>query len=196
MLSRYLFFAFLLFLTFSMSSLSIHSLVLYSFVCVYMLTAIVLEKLGGPMGNVIRDLALFMLCAVVLSNVYFANRVYLKMHLQYENASSFYVSMIAQIKETEGFGPDSTLAIIGTQDNLLWPMEELDSSGLLGPAGDLVNIYSKENFFRRYLGFDVPFATAQEQEEIRSMPEFESMAEYPYYGSVRKIDDYVVVKLG
>ena len=121
---------------------------------------------------------------------------YLKMHLQYENASAFYISLIAQIKETEGFDEDCRVAIIGQQDNLLYPFPELSTEGLLGPSQDLVNIYSRENFFRRYLGFSVPFASQEELDALRKTAQFAQMAEYPYQGSVQKIGEYVVVKLG
>ena len=46
------------------------------------------------------------------------------------------------------------------------------------------------------MGFDVAFADEEEMEKISAMPEFEQMAEYPYYGSIEKIDNYIVVKLG
>ena len=42
------------------------------------------------------------MAVVVLVNVYYANMVYLKLDLQYENASAFYTSLCAQIKDTEG----------------------------------------------------------------------------------------------
>lgn len=179
-----------------MSAQSIHTLVLYSFVCVYFLAAVIIEKNKAISRKVLKDLTALMMCLVVASNIYFANMCYLKMHLQYEAADSFYVSMIAQIKDTEGFDANSRLAIIGQQDNLLYYAPELDTSLLLGPSNDLINIYSRENFFRQYLGFDIAFADEKEIEEISAMPEFEQMAEYPYYGSIEKIGDYIVVKLG
>lgn len=179
-----------------MSPRSIHTLVLYSFVCVYFLTALVLEKLPARPGLLARDLTALLMCVIIASNVYFANMTYLKMHLQYENANAFYVSLIAQIKETEGFDENSRVAIIGQQDNLLYPFPEMSTEGLLGPSQDLVNIYSRESFFRRYLGFDVSFASQEEAEALSRTAEFEQMAEYPYNGSLRKIGDYIVVKLG
>lgn len=179
-----------------MSPQSIHTLVLYSFVCLYFLGALVLEKLGGRPGLLAKDVMALLMCVIIASNVYFANMTYLKMHLQYENANAFYVSLIAQIKETEGFDENSRLAIIGQQDNLLYSFPELSTDGLLGPAQDLVNIYSRENFFRRYLGFAIPFATQEEMDALSNTAEFEQMAEYPYKGSVQKIRDYIVVKLG
>lgn len=179
-----------------MSPQSIHTLVLYSFVCLYFLGALILEKLAPRPGLLVKDIMALLMCIIIASNVYFANMTYLKMHLQYENANAFYVSLIAQIKETEGFDENSRLAIIGRQDNLLYPFPELGTDGLLGPSQDLVNIYSRENFFRRYLGFDIPFAGQEELDALSKTAEFEQMAEYPYNGSVKKIGDYIVVKLG
>ena len=179
-----------------MSPQSIHTLVLYSFVCLYFLGALILEKLAPRPGLLVKDIMALLMCIIIASNVYFANMTYLKMHLQYENANAFYVSLIAQIKETEGFDENSRLAIIGRQDNLLYPFPELGTDGLLGPSQDLVNIYSRENFFRRYLGFDVPFAGQEELDALSKTAEFEQMAEYPYNGSIKKIGDYIVVKLG
>lgn len=179
-----------------MSPQSIHTLVLYSFVCLYFLGAVILEKLGPRAALPAKDITALLLCVIVASNVYFANMTYLKMHLQYENASAFYISLIAQIKETEGFDEDCRVAIIGQQDNLLYPFPELSTEGLLGPSQDLVNIYSRENFFRRYLGFSVPFASQEELDALRKTAQFAQMAEYPYQGSVQKIGEYVVVKLG
>lgn len=179
-----------------MSPQSIHTLVLYSFVCLYFLGALILEKLAPRPGLLVKDIMALLMCIIIASNVYFANMTYLKMHLQYENANAFYVSLIAQIKETEGFDENSRLAIIGRQDNLLYPFPELGTDGLLGPSQDLVNIYSRENFFRRYLGFDVPFAGQEELDALSRTAEFEQMVEYPYNGSVKKIGDYIVVKLG
>ena len=59
-----------------------------------------------------------------------------------------------------------------------------------------MNIYSRENFLRYYLGFDLPFATVEETERLTQDPRVLAMAEYPYDGSVRRIDDYIVVRLG
>ena len=161
-----------------------------------MLACIVAEQLPGRTGRAYRDAAALLMAVVVLVNVYYANMVYLKLDLQYENASAFYTSLCAQIKDTEGFDENSRLAVIGQQDNLMYIPDELDTELMLGPAHDLVNIYSRENFFRYYLGFDIPFADDAELEKLENDSRVAAMSEYPYYGSVQKIDDYIVVKLG
>lgn len=179
-----------------MSNESIHTLVMYSFVTVYMLLAVVLQRLELKPAAIVRDLTALLLLCVVLSNVYFANMAYLKMDLQYENAYSFYTSLMAQVKQTEGFDEDTKLALIGKQDNLLHQFPELDTELLLGPSRDLVNIYSRENFIKYYLGFDIPFATEEELAALSGDARIQEMAEYPYDGSVKKIENYMVVKLG
>ena len=179
-----------------MSPESIHSLVMYSFVAVYMLLILMLERLDFRFSAALKDISVLLLLAVVLSNVYFSNMVYLKMDLQYENAQSFYTGLMTQVKETEGFDEDSKLAIIGSQDNLLHRFPELDTELLLGPARDLVNIYSRENFIKYYLGFDIPFASEEELAALSEDSRVEAMAEYPYYGSVCEMDGFIVVKLG
>lgn len=178
-----------------MSTESIHTLVMYSFVAVYMLLIVVLERLGGRFAPV-KYISALMLCVVVLSNVYFANMVYLKMDLQYENAKAFYTVLMTQVKDTEGFDENSKLAIIGKQENLLHEFPELDTELLLGPSRDLVNIYSRENFIRYYLGWDMPFASEDELAELSEDSRVEAMAEYPYYGSVCEMDGFIIVKLG
>ena len=81
-----------------MSNESIHTLVMYSFVAVYMLLAVVLERLEIKPAAIIKDITALLLMVVVVSNVYFANMVYLKMDLQYENAKSFYTTLMTQVK--------------------------------------------------------------------------------------------------
>ena len=46
------------------------------------------------------------------------------------------------------------------------------------------------------MGTDIPLATAEEISALEAREEFLAMAEYPYYGSVQKIDDFIVVRLG
>ena len=179
-----------------MSPQSIHTLVMYGFVCLYFWMGIVIERLRRRAGGTLRAAYALLLAVIALGNVYFANKCYLKLQLQFENAYAFYTSLSAQIRSTEGFGEDSRLALIGRQDNLLYDFPELDTEEFLGINDDLINVYSRENFFRYYLGFNIPFASDAELETLAEDPRVQSMAEYPYYGSVQKIDDFLVVKLG
>ncbi|MCR5576202.1 MAG: glucosyltransferase domain-containing protein [Oscillospiraceae bacterium] len=179
-----------------MSQQSIHTLVMYSFVAVYLLTALVLERVTPPSSPAVRALMSCLLALIAAGNIYFANMTYLKMQLQYENAHAFYTVLLTQVMQTPGFNENSRLAFLGEQSNLLHRFDELDTELLQGPNRDLVNIYSRENFLRLYLGCDLPFADEESLDTLREDPRVQAMPEYPYAGSVAKIDDFIVVKLG
>ena len=175
-----------------MSQDSIHTLVLYSFVCVYLLMGLTAERIKLRTERV---LALALAC-VTLGNVYFANMCYLKMELQKENAAAFYTTLTTRVMSTEGFDENTALALVGRQENLLHRFPELDTELFMGVNRDLVNIYSRENLIRFYLGLDIPFADEAAVEALAEDPRVLAMAEYPYDGSIQKLDDMIVVKLG
>ena len=175
-----------------MSQDSIHTLVLYSFVCVYLLMALTAERIELRAEGF---LALALAC-VTLGNVYFANMCYLKMQLLTENAVAFYTTLTTRVMSTEGFDENTALALVGRQENLLHRFPELDTELFMGVNRELVNIYSRENLLRFYLGQDLPFAEEAAAQALENDPRVLAVAEYPYDGSVRKIDDVIVVKLG
>ena len=174
----------------------IHSISLFSFVCVYVLAVLVAERLEGKAGRIARDAAVTGMLLLVIVNVYFANEVYLKLYLEYENAFATWSETVAQIRQTEGFDENCRIAIVGKSDTLLYRPDELDTGGLLGPTGDLVNIYSREYLIRYYLGFDAEFLSWEEAWELSFDPRVQAMPCCPYYGSVQRVDDVIVVKLG
>ena len=179
-----------------MSRESIHTLVLYSFVGVYLLMGLTAERVRGVRGFSAGQLLALPLAAVVLGNVYFANMCYLKLTLQYENARAFYTTLLARVEGTEGFDESCAVAILGRQENLLHEFPELDTELFMGVNRELVNIYSRENLLRFYLGQDLPFAEEAAAQALENDQRVVAMAEYPYDGSVRRIDDVIVVKLG
>lgn len=183
----------------AMGKESIHTLVIYSFVAFYVLTAMLLQRVfdGEAVAKrAARDVIYAALTIALASNVYFANEVYLEMYLEYENAYSFYSILLARAENTDGFDDAKKLAIIGHQDNAVTTRPEIDLGYITGPSRDLINIYSRENFIRRYLGSEIPLATQAELDALAASADFAEMNEYPYYGSIKIIDDYVVVKLG
>ena len=176
-----------------MSQESIHTMVMYSFVSVYLLMGLAAERLKGiPAGTLLS----IPLAAVVLANVYFANMCYLKLTLQYENARAFYTVLAARLENTPGFDEDCTIAIVGRQENLLHSFPQLDTDLFMGVNRELVNIYSRENLIRYYLGLEFPFADETALEKWENDPRVLQMAEYPYDGSIQIIDETLVVKLG
>ena len=176
-----------------MSQESIHTLVMYSFVSVYLLMGLAAERVKRIPAAALASLPL---AVIVMANVYFANMCYLKLQLQYENARAFYTVLTARVESTPGFDENCTLALVGRQENLLHSFPEMDTELFMGVNRELINIYSRENLIRCYLGLDLPFAEETALAGLEEDPRVLEMAEYPYDGSIQKIDDMLVVKLG
>ena len=117
------------------------------------------------------------------------------MHQAYENTFAFFSSLATQIKTTPGLKQGTKIALVGETDELINNYYEYkDTDKIMGANGVTPNIYSREKFIKYYIGFNVCFADESEVERITKNIVFKKMPQYPYYGSVRVIDDYIVVK--
>ena len=170
----------------------IHSLSLYNFASLYVLCLCVLDNFEFKH---FKELSVMCLALIMCGNIYYANAWYLRNHLRFEETKSLYSSMITQIVSTEGFDENSKLAIIGTAPELVYDMDKhFDFDRLMTPSLDIGSIDYTQLIISRYLGFDIPFADADELRELASNSEVQQMPTYPYDGSVKKIDDYIVVR--
>ena len=184
---------------------SIHTLVLYGFVAVYFLAAILAEELlpehfPGKALEFGRQIALNLLTLaiglILISNIYLANEAYLHMQLRYENTYAFYSSLVTDLRNTPEFTEDCKIAIIGNWEKPEFYEEEFGFlHHLTGVHGIAPDSYSKNRFLEYYIGIELNFPTEAEIAAIQSSPEFEAMACYPYYGSILMVGDTLVVKL-
>ena len=180
---------------------SIHTLVLYGFLCVYVFTAIAADFcLSSGTESLVKSVLLNVItvsmAVTILINTYVANAAGLNLHLRYENAYAFYTSLTAQIKSMPEFGEDTKLAILGTYQEPEFYGERFSClNELTGVKGFLPDSYSRERFLEYYLGFPVPAPSEEETAAILASPEYAEMPSYPYYGSVRLMGDTIVVKL-
>lgn len=176
---------------------SIHTLVLYSFVAVYILAALLADYvLGFLPGRLGANLISLALAGILTVNVYVANASFLNLHLRYENAYTFYTTLLADLKQMPEFTEDSRLAIIGTWQAPAFYERNLDFTlNLTGVTGFSPNLYSQSSFLEYYLGVSIPFATEEEIAQIQQTQTFRDMPCYPYSGSTQAFGDLLVVKL-
>lgn len=173
-----------------------HTLMLYSFTAVYILAAVAAESLMARRHAPARDVLALALAAVVGCNVLYANRLYLKMKLEYENAYAFYSGLTARVKAADGYGAGTMVLLTGDAHELLHTSSEIDTSDLVGIMEGLINVYSRSDFLTYYAGFDPPTFDWAQWDASGAAAEIEDMPIYPYDGSVKCIGDFVVVKLG
>lgn len=177
---------------------SIHTLVLYGFVDVYLLILMLADGCRPVTGmrRFFLNLLPILCGGIITVNMYIANEAYLNLHLRYENAYAFYTSLIADIRQSPQFTEGSRLAVLGTWQDPAFYDSNLDfTNTLTGVTGFKPDSYSRQRFVEQYIGFSIPFASEQEQAEILASAEYARMPVYPYYGSMAKIGDIFVVKL-
>lgn len=173
-----------------------HTLMLYSFTAVYVLAAVAAESLMARRHAPARDVLALALAVIVGCNVLYANRLYLKMKLEYENAYAFYSELTARVKAAPGYGEGTMVLLTGDAHELLHAADEIDTSDLVGIMEGLINVYSRSDFLTYYAGFDPPTFDWAQWDAYGAAAEIDDMPIYPYDGSVKCIGDFVVVKLG
>ena len=176
------------------SAEGIHTLVLYSFVSTYIFAVVVLQEIDFDKRMIHKDVVSLSLILVIISNIYIANKSYLQLHLCYENTYSFYTSLMTEVKMTKGFDANSKVALIGNYND--YSVDNQFHNKITGICGSLIDPWSKECFISYFIGDDYCYATNEEIEQVKKTDEYKDMKIYPYYGSVKKIGNYIVVKLG
>lgn len=172
-----------------------HSLMLYSFTAMYVLAAVCAEKLMADKHLRLRDALSICMALILCCNIAYANRLYLKMKLEYENAYSFYLGLVSRVKATEGYDGDDMVVITGDSHNLIHE-SEIDTSDIVGIMEGLINVYSRPDFITYYIGFTPPPTDWDEWSLSGGNELIDSMPEYPYEGSVIKNGNFIIVKLG
>ncbi len=138
-------------------------------------------------------------CAVILVYIWYANGNYMALQYADYHDLAYYTVMLSQIKDVEGFTDDTPVIILGqdftdnsfTAGNLVH-----DTFYLYGTSPTYISAYSSKNLFTKYLGYTPEFLFSDEEEEyFNSHPKVREMPCYPDQGSIRMIEDVIVVKV-
>ena len=179
-------------------SVLFHNLMLFSFTSVYILTAVVFENCSADLmlkrRNTVKDVLAVCMAVVMVINIYYANAVFMKLFMQFEQAHSFYTSIITELRQDPGFNEDSVICIVG--DNSIFDNAGIDLNNLAGMREGIVGTYSQSEFIRFYLGMTLNVAGWDITDVLAEREEVIQMPPYPYYGSVQKLDGYFVIRLG
>lgn len=135
----------------------------------------------------------------VFLNIYFDNSVYLKMNFLQEQTTAYYTTLITQIKSCEGYRDEYPVCYIGMgmiEDKTITTTQ---NEGYLVDGFDVweydltewINNYAYFAYMSNHCGFE---PTVIEQSELDAEKEIEDMPVYPDAGSIRVINETVVVK--
>lgn len=179
----------------------VYSLMRYSYVSLLILPICLLDRYKRSVtlqrfaGNIVYAEwgMILVLFAGIMSYCHFANAQYLSLNLSLEQASGFYETIITQIKELEDYDPEMKTALIGynkIEDKSLYRNQVLETFNMSGRDQVMAQAYSIEYFLKYYCGFDTELVEMDvNHKEIVKMPV------YPAEGSIKIVDNTVVVKL-
>ena len=176
---------------------TIHTLVLYSFFTLYILTVLSVEHFPVIAVPIARDLLYSTLVVILGINICFANRCYLKLFLEYENAYSLATTLVTQIRSLPGYVPEDRVVIYPAAGNAIsfapeFGSEEEADHDLMGIQFQLLTGYTEEDFIRRFIGTELNIVSHEQAEREITDRDFERMPEYPAEGSVKRIEDGLI----
>lgn len=138
------------------------------------------------------------LIAAVITYIWFANGNYLAMEYTNNHDNAYFSVLLTQIKSVEGYRDDMPVALIGTpqvKENKSRPAMIDKTFNIAGKASTNLGAYSYWNIMTKVLGYDPVVRNSDEDEEyFCNNPEVIAMPKYPAAGSVKVIDDTIVIK--
>ncbi len=181
-------------------STGVHTLMVYGFVSTYILSVMLVENSDFKTKSLkftAKQLIPALLILITISNIYTANLVYLRMYYENSNINSFFTGLSTRIEECEGFSEGDRVALCGESNELFYNMDNKFNKYSISGTNDLnPNIYSRNDYIKYFIGKDYDYLSRGEIIELyNSNDEIMNMPNYPYDGSVKKIDNIIVVKL-
>ena len=138
--------------------------------------------------------------AVVYNYMIVDNKIYFKMQISAEQCKSYSTRLVSAIQNCDGYSPDLPIVFIGNKEisEDLYPTPVLDQINTVGVQGfaALRTSYTYTHFLKYYLAYtdEIYEQDTDVSKEMAENPEVSSMPNYPEDGSIKIIDDMVVVK--
>lgn len=176
---------------------TIHSIMCYGQVTTFILLAWIIEK--ESFHNALWNRRIYIAGSVILlltTFVYcrFANVYYLKYCFTQNQLVSYYNTMITRIKSCKGYNARYSITFVGDSfcDVSVRDMKEFSCD--LFPLGDMMHpyMYSMKDMMRFWCGYS---PTIVESKSFENLPEVMAMSIYPNDGSIRIINNTVVIKI-
>lgn len=145
------------------------------------------------------DILAAVLSMLMLIYVYYDNVAYLKMNFVQEQTIAYFTTLVTQIKSVDGYKDEYPVVLLGYQaigDNNFFSSENFSRIKFAGyefEQKDLVNHYANILYLYHHLGFEPKIIYGDAQDYWES-EEVQNMNCYPDSGSIKVIDEAVVVK--
>lgn len=161
------------------NSTTIHTLMVYSTVFIFIWPFILLEKIKPSFNYETTNLLKFLLFSagkwlVIISTIltvifyiFFNNEAYLKVQLLKEQSNSYFTTLITQIKSTEGYTDSLPIAFIGyNHDNSITNMPAFNNIEITAynwNLNDWLNDYAWQEYMSLHCGYKPEIVTDTSQ---------------------------------
>ena len=181
---------------------NIHTLMVYAFAVVPCVPLVLTEAIPPLAGiravlksALVRSSAFFV-AVIFICNSYMANVNYTATYYTNRQAENYFMSMVTQIKSAEGFDAEKKWAVIGTphDPNLNNAWQRFPKYEGHPNVSDLTSTYLWWFWAYLYGGYQPPLANAEEALGLQSNQEVINMPCWPAEGSIKVVDDYIVIK--
>lgn len=181
----------------------VYTLMVYAFALIACLPLVLFEcmpdlaKEQMKRGRRILAKSIGLLTALlVLYYAYYANVNYTTLYYANRQIENYLNSIVVQVRMTEGFTSETEWVFIGEVDDPLFasPWEEEAIYGGSGYTEYLLNQYSRPNWIQNYIGYTVPMASDETVARLMEMDEVKEMPCMPDAGSIKVIENTVVIK--
>ena len=177
-----------------------HWLTMYSMNLLYLMVLVLVQMSDGDRGTRVKRMVWAVMAAVmVYDGCLCANELYLKKEMESEATLSTFTRIIDRMENTPGFEPRSTrVAMVG--EMIYSPLSE-QRPGIANDATGLwfnfsVSYYDTYvAYLTYYLGYPAECVSEKEVIALEKDPRVMEMPPFPAQGSVRMVDDVMVVKL-
>ncbi len=180
----------------------VHSLMVYSQLLPFLFCGWMVEKTSIDKMLVKNTISIITTILAVLTLVLYSrvdNKCYLKAEFAQQEAISYFTTLVTQIKETDGYTDEMQVAFVNgynitdatLQSGDAGAMSDIGYAAYSADVRGYVNDWNWINFMRQWTGFSPVIADAvpyYENDEVSAMPS------YPDKGSIKVIDNVIVVK--
>lgn len=179
----------------------VYTIMVYSFVLIAIAPLMLLECLPETGKKKWMSWAIAIAAAlIVFYNSYYTNLNYTSLFYANRHVENYFSGLMTQMRMTEGYTPDKTWAFLGDQIDDpklydIWNVEPVYGGFIGSTAKGLLNAsYSVNVWIHSFIGYETVYASVEEEQQLWEDPRVTQMPCWPSEGSIRVVDEYIVVK--
>lgn len=178
---------------------AIHALMFHGSILIFLYLIMLIDNINIIIKNnffikIVKNISILNLICLIAMYIKFSNSAYLKAEFLQSQTISYFTTLVTQIKSTPNYKDEFPVTIINNhkiKDKSFNNLYELNFITTTGYHSNIINNYAWQKFVRNWIGYSPKYINSKEFENIY---EVKNMPHYPDYGSIKVINDTIVIK--